>query len=352
MKATYSLLGWFLLALVSSSAAGQELTILESSRILLQLTAENAPNSVSVTDIEFAPAGESIAIGANDGTVRLLPVAEGARPKTIAKSSSAVQAIEFSPDGKLIAWAAHRGVRVSSLQDGDVPFVPGDPLSGSACVALSPDGKLLAIGNYYGSSTLHDLETAEIRFQMDPFAGAGPVDSGLYKPTTESLDFSPDGKLLVVTSDFFDDELSPFKNLQVWDTQTGKLRFFFRGGHAEFSPDGKLLAYRSQMHDRDGRIILLDLETFLPVGALTGSFHRGKFSPDGRTIAALTKQWLELWTIEPPTQGGRHYNCRRAVLLKHRTEFRSFAFSPDGRSIATGDNRGTVRLWRIANESE
>jgi len=328
---------------------GQDHAFIESSQILLQLPADSDHSNVSVTVVALAPNGASIAIGASDGTVRILPIAEGSAPTMIAKLEYSVEVVAFSPDAKLVASGPGRSIVTAIDAPVESPALEClQRFNGGDCVVFSPDGNSLAFGRYRDGITVLDIKTGENRFAINPFAGAGPVDTGLYKPSTEALTFSPDGKLLAVTSYFYDDELPAFRDIQVCDAMTGKIKFFLRGRASEFSPDGKLLAYRSgAYYDGDGRIVLLDLETFLPAGVLTGCFHHGHFSPDGRTMAAISKSDLEVWSIAPPQPGRSYYACKRIAILRNDSDFTSFAFFPDGHSIVTGDKQGAVRKWRI-----
>src|SRR5206468_2187130 len=74
--------------------------------------------------------------------------------------------------------------------------------------------------------------------------------------------------------------------------------------------------------------------------------HRGEilslaFSPDGKRLAAGTREWhVVLWDLE----GGRE-----VVLTGHRDLVASVAFSPDGQTLASGSWDGTVGLWRVAS---
>jgi WD40 repeat protein len=314
---------------------------------LLQLPANDRREFVAITDVEFSPDGESVAIGASDGSVQVFRIVDRSRAHVVAHGDKSVSKIAFSPDGKLLASAAFLQVSLTVTGQGDerreINNVP--LLKGSTCVTFSPDGKLIAVGNYRGNGAVIDLTKGESRFAIAPFAGTGPVDTGLYKPTTFAMDFSPDGTFLAVTTEFFDDELPSFRHVQVWDVKTGKLRFFFHGASCAFSPAGDLLAYRSEMYDGDGRIVLLDIDTFLPAAVLTGQFQDARFAPDGCSMAAMSRQQVEIWSI--PCRDEQSRKTDRTMILRHTTNVTCLAFAPDGHSLVTGDAEGTLRLWNL-----
>ena len=105
-----------------------------------------------------------------------------------------------------------------------------------------------------------------------------------------------------------------------------------------YSPDGTLLAVASQIG-----IWLYDIDTLQERALLTGhtsGVTSVSFSPDGNTIASGSEGGtVRLWDVATTTQ--------TRTLTGHTGSVTSVSFSPDGNTIASGSSDNTVRLWDV-----
>jgi beta-lactamase regulating signal transducer with metallopeptidase domain len=160
-------------------------------------------------------------------------------------------------------------------------------------------------------------------------------------PVILSLAISPDGRLLAVGTDN--------KLIALWDLRKRK-RLATLEGHADavsglaFSPDGQMLASASY----DKTIKLWHLPTGTAVQTLTGHskwVFAVAFSPDGTRLASGSyDRTIRVWD---PVTGDV-----KAELRGHAGSVRSIAFSPDGKLLVSGSADHTVRVWFLDEERD
>ncbi len=265
-----------------------------------------------------------------------------------------VLAVALSPDGRLLAVYNNK-----PLKDKDKVLTLWDVAAKKQVAVLksagwlpswdfcfTADGKDLIVGG--SSAIIWDLASFKERRRIDDFEKI-PDSSG------HAL-FTPDGQSMILAS--------TSRGLLVFDMATGKVAKSIqcdeRPGVAEVlavavSPDGKMLAAGTKA----GNVFVFDLEKGKQLQKFdyVGTAHGGggcasvdllAFSPDGTRLAAAKS--LEAWVqvLDPAT--GKNLDTLR-IYRDAVHALRALAYSPDGKTIAMVGNgtlgHQTVDLWDI-----
>jgi hypothetical protein len=154
-----------------------------------------APNTLgghanSVNAVSFSPNGKLLATGSFDNTVKLWDTSTGKEIKTLTGHTNSVYAVSFSPNGKLLATgSADSTVKLWDTTTGkEIKTLTGHPNSVNA-VSFSPNGKLLATGSADNTVKLWDTTTDK---EIKTLTG--------HTKSVLAVSFSPNGKLLATGS--------------------------------------------------------------------------------------------------------------------------------------------------------
>ncbi|PSB42555.1 hypothetical protein C7B67_25100, partial [filamentous cyanobacterium Phorm 6] len=287
-----------------------------------------APNTLGghkegVNAVSFSPNGKLLATASSDHTVKLWDTSTGKQINTLSGHTDSVNTVRFSPNGKLLATASDdKTVKLWDISTGKQINTLSGHTASVYLVSFSPNGKLLATGNSENTVKLWDTSTGK---QIKTLSG--------HKNGVNGVSFSPNGKLLATAS--YD------KTVKLWDTSTGK-QINTLSGHTEsvravsFSPNGKLLATGS----RDKTVKLWDTSTGKQINTLSGhteSVRAVSFSPNGKLLAtASDDKAVKLWD----TSTGKEIK----TLSGHKDGVNGVSFSPNGKLLATASYDKTVKL--------
>lgn len=237
--------------------------------------------------------------------------------------------------------------------------------------AFSPDGRTLATCSYDESIILWDVRDGEIRRKL--FGGGDALNS---------VAFSPDGRLLAAAG---------IDGVLLWDPNTGDLVQIIPDTcwPLAFLPDGRLLT--SDCSDRPNQLAVWNLaagrEAFTLMEEET-YVHSLSVSADGRTVASAQSDQIDVWNLHTQRRvqsltapesildaehvrnfdaeevalspdgnlvcarclhAVRVWNVRTGEYLKTLQEAYCIAFSPDGRTLATGLSDGRIVLQDVGS---
>ncbi len=134
---------------------GRTIAVTAATRILLldadrgQSLAVLSGHEKEVLAIDFSPNGRLLATASRDNTIRIWEFASGRERNCLWKHRTGVNAVAFSPDGKTLASGAAEGeVILWSVAGGQELMRLDDHRGVIFALAFSPDGKILAAGGH------------------------------------------------------------------------------------------------------------------------------------------------------------------------------------------------------------
>ena len=315
----------------------------------------------------FSKDGKTFVGQTKSGEIELWDVAtKKLRTRLDGKLNSTIHALAFSPDAKIIAgvnpngdfrvWDANTGAELFS-------FVTGNTEKLNA-LAFSPDSSTLASGH---TTTIQFWDTRTFT-QLSNRIDANALLSALV--------FSPDGRTVTTAESFIFNikkhdafiKESVIGTMNLWDIRTGyklsafgvessrgKVPVFPRlqrgsssssggmGGTVVFSQNGYMLAtaLNSERATKENRFTVLLWEVPHGKSQFTLKGHTDKvnvlaFTPNGHTLASGSEDGtIRLWDASTGTQ----------ILSLPAGKTNALAFSMDGKTLASISSTFSIQLW-------
>jgi WD40 repeat protein len=255
-------------------------------------------------------------------------------PQKHLRVGSPVISVAFSPDNECLACGSADGmVRLWNNRDGSCTLLEGHT-EDVECVSFSPNGKILASGSGDESIRLWKLEDQQSHTLLE--GHDGPISSIAFSPSGSSLASGCCGG-----------------SVRLWDINDGRCaRIFIARApcvwSVAFSPDGATLATLPTLAaDKAGgtSVFLWDLESegnsSSPPSSIIETNGRDAsclvYSPNGVFLASVVDSSIKIWrasdgSLKNDLKGSQHA---------------SVSFSSNGKLVASGGHDGTVRLWTM-----
>ena len=283
------------------------------------------PHNGPIWSVAFSPDGSTVAMGIDDGSVRLYDAQSSKLKSSFKAQDGPVWSVIYNFDGTQIAtigddarirlWNPATSLEIDSIK------LPSSVRS----VAFSPDGKRIVAGTRQGDVRIYNIKDGKLLMTATGHKGA-----------VMSVAWSPNGNRIASGGS---DQM-----VRIWDV-SGKdcKEVVTLTGHAggvyavAFDPSRDVVASGGW----DGVIRLWDLDTGKEIMKLEGH-HEDiwsiAFCHSGKVLASGSEdRSVKVWD---PISGKQLHTVNGHVGTVY-----SVALAPDGKALATASRDGTVKLW-------
>lgn len=276
--------------------------------------------------LAFSPDSYWLASGGKDGGLRLWDPAGAELPRGGQLADYGVNAVDFSSDGQLIGIATTRGWFLDDVTGNKFPDMSWRGIWGSVIGIRFLNADLVVTG--WGDRTTHGAGSITLRTVIENL----DREPSFTEPHgVRSVAAHPPSRTVAWSNGS--------RRVTVWDiVKPDPVHFNLKHNSPSvaFHPDGTRIAAAQEWG-----VIILDVPGRREVATLQG--HKGKvacvaFSPDGRTLA--TGSWdgtVRLWETQTWTE-------RQAFAWPVGRVY-AVAFAPDGTRIAAAGDKGTIAVW-------
>ncbi len=324
-----------------ASACGNQIHLWDAEtgkqlKTLLNLGKTDKP----VKAIAFSPDGKSLAVGADDGILRVIETETGKATYTSPTRNARIETVAYSPDGKMIA--------VGDSNTFAAVYVPGAPNPLAMTAQVVGNGEVMSVAFSPDNGGIYSCgRDGKARLTAGPKPGGGvaPNTSTMLREFlghnggVTGLAVVPDGSALITGGED--------KTVRVWEAATGKQLRLLQGHLARVTAvaartDGRQIASASE----DGAIRIWDLgpeDEHRALSEAKDSLWAVAFSPDGKRVAAAGAD-KSIRVYDPET------GKLEATLTGAKSPITSLAFLADSNRLVAAGGDQVLVIWDVAKQ--
>lgn len=285
-------------------------------------------NGTSVASLAFSPDERLVAVGSQDGTVKLWECETGKELGSYKAGTGGVAALAFSPDQSMLAASSWSSVILIDLSDGrTLAHLGSGTIHGSTAVLFDPQTQQLFTGDYLKNEIA----------QWDLAAGRLTRVSYLPVPFWD-IKLSPDGRLLATLDDVEQKgsvlrvhEINTWKELAALELGPGRALVGFVG-------NDKILLVGPDFAE------LREWSSGKKVASFPGKTWRNvAISADYSVLATATAKEVVVFSLQDE---------REIRRIPTTDDLKVLALSPDGKVLVGSNQAGTIHLWDISSGEE
>ena len=322
----------------------------------------------AVYDLDFSPDGKTLVTASTDKTVKLFDWETGKENAKLEGHEDAVWAVIYSKDGSLIATGgADRKIKLWDANGALKTTLVGHK-DWVSSIAFSPDGKQLAAADYGRTVKLWNIELAiNLADEVNQTAAKLKENMAIVEqatkeqeeaePVAETAKKKATAVAAVLNTRQLPEELKQLEAAFVVAKDNRFLKKAVEEAKAAVEAAVKAAAEQSKAFEGDKEFSekLKKIKEGPLAEAIAENAAAGQADLNAAAkvkAAAGKKAAADKAVAEAQQKSGELADQQAKTLPGYKSSVWSVSFSPDGKLVATGSHKDSIKIWNVADATE